>query len=47
MATLGGGGGGGGGPVIITVAGTDRVVSVRDVALIVTVPSAGMEAGAV
>jgi hypothetical protein len=43
----GGGGGGGSGVVIVTVALTDFVVSVSDVAVIVTVPPLGTAEGAV
>jgi len=42
-----GGGGGGGVPVTVTVALTDFVVSVSEVAVIVTVFPAGTEEGAV
>jgi hypothetical protein len=42
-----GGGGGGGGPVTVIVALADFVVSVSEVAVIVTAPPAGMAAGAV
>lgn len=47
MAGGGGGGGGGGGPVIVNVAFIDFVVSVSEVALMVTVPPVGTVAGAV
>jgi hypothetical protein len=42
-----GGGGGGGGPVMVIVWLADLVVSVNEVAVIVTVPLGGTDEGAV